>query len=264
MSMVIGASMMIERRRVAVVERRRVDEGLERRARLAHRLRRAVELALVEGEAADHGVDAAGMRVHHDHGAGDLGHLAQPVLAGLAVERLDIDDVAGAEHLVDVAAGPADAVGRDRCRCSRSRAIWPDGFARRLQADARLPGRRPRARPQAARAARRRAPAPRRAPGPIRVRRARASAARRASRAPRRSGRGRRRAPCGPSPASSDRGWCGPRGRPRRASSRRSARRSRAGPPRRRSRRRWCSGRSTRGLTPSGSFFALSASSRLT
>ncbi len=70
---------------------------------------------------------------------------------------------------------------------------------------------------------------------------------RRASRGPRRSGRGRRRAPCGPSPASSDRAWCAPTGRPRRASSRRSARRSRAGPPRRSSRRRWCSGRSRAG-----------------
>ena len=59
----------------------RIDERLERRARLAQRLRRAVELALVEGEAADHGEHAAGARIHHHHGAGDFGHLAQPVLA---------------------------------------------------------------------------------------------------------------------------------------------------------------------------------------
>ena len=96
--MVIGASTTIDRRRVAVVERGRVDERLEGRARLAQGLRRAVELALVEGEAADHGVDAAGIRVHRDDGAGDLGHLAQAELARLAVERLDIDDVAGAER----------------------------------------------------------------------------------------------------------------------------------------------------------------------
>ena len=69
------------RRRVAVVERRRIDERLERRARLPQRLRRAVELALVEGEAADHGEHAAGARIHHHHGAGDFGDLPQPVLA---------------------------------------------------------------------------------------------------------------------------------------------------------------------------------------
>ena len=60
------------RRRVAVVERRRVDERLEGRARLAHRLRRAVELRLVEREAADHGEDAAGIGVHRDDGAARL------------------------------------------------------------------------------------------------------------------------------------------------------------------------------------------------
>ena len=48
------------RGRVAVVERRRIDERLERGARLAQRLRRAIELALVEREAADHREHAAG------------------------------------------------------------------------------------------------------------------------------------------------------------------------------------------------------------
>ena len=51
-------------RRIAVVERRRVDDRLERRARLAIGLRGAVELRLRIGEAADHGEHAAGMRVH--------------------------------------------------------------------------------------------------------------------------------------------------------------------------------------------------------
>ena len=60
-SISIGASMTIEDGRVAIVERRRVDERLERRARLAHGLRRAVELGLVEGKAADHGEHAAGV-----------------------------------------------------------------------------------------------------------------------------------------------------------------------------------------------------------
>ena len=41
-------------RGVAVVERRRVDDRLERGAGLAHRLGRAVELGFVVGEAADH------------------------------------------------------------------------------------------------------------------------------------------------------------------------------------------------------------------
>src|SRR5262249_56990351 len=42
------------RGRVAVVERRRVNERFERRAGLAQRLRGAVELALVERKAPDH------------------------------------------------------------------------------------------------------------------------------------------------------------------------------------------------------------------
>ena len=66
-------------RRIAVVERGGVDERLERGARLAQRLGGAVELGLVEREAADHRQHAAGERVHRDAGAGDLGDLAQAV-----------------------------------------------------------------------------------------------------------------------------------------------------------------------------------------
>src|SRR6202043_2528049 len=88
------------RRRVAVIQRRRIHQRLERRARLPQRLRRAVELALVEGEAADHGEHAAGARIHHHHGAGDFGDLAQPVFA-LVLQRLDVDDVARGEDLAD-------------------------------------------------------------------------------------------------------------------------------------------------------------------
>ena len=69
-------------RRVAVVERRGIDERLERRARLAERLGGAVELAFGEGEAADHGQHAAGMRVHRDERALDLRHLLELELAG--------------------------------------------------------------------------------------------------------------------------------------------------------------------------------------
>ena len=51
-------------RRVAVIERGGIDDRLERRAGLPQRLRRAVELALVVGKAADHGEDASGQRIH--------------------------------------------------------------------------------------------------------------------------------------------------------------------------------------------------------
>ena len=52
---------------------------LERRARLAQRLRRAVELGFGEGEAADHRQHAPGARVHRNQRALDLGHLLQSV-----------------------------------------------------------------------------------------------------------------------------------------------------------------------------------------
>ena len=74
------------RRGDARLERRGVDERLERRARLAARLDGAVEAALGEGAAADHDADFAGARIHGDdaalqvrrpdailHGAADLG-----------------------------------------------------------------------------------------------------------------------------------------------------------------------------------------------
>ena len=128
------------RGRVAVVERGRIDERLERGAGLPHRLRRAVELALVVGEAADHRQHAAGRRVHHHHRAGDFRHLAQPPGVGFLVERLDIDDVADFEHLADLGRhlaldrpfgglGPFHAIERDDAglallgqRAARSRA----------------------------------------------------------------------------------------------------------------------------------------------
>jgi len=66
---------------------------LKRRTGLAQRLGCAVELALVVGEAAGHRQHPPGLRIHHDDGAGDFGHLAQAELT--AAERLDIDDVAG-------------------------------------------------------------------------------------------------------------------------------------------------------------------------
>ena len=84
------------RRRVAAVERRGVDEGLERRARLAQRLGGAVEDARLVGEAALHGEDAPGLDVHRHEAALDLRHLAVgPVVEGaVLLDRLDEDHVA--------------------------------------------------------------------------------------------------------------------------------------------------------------------------
>src|SRR3546814_3194014 len=61
-----------ERRgRHAIVERGRIDEGLDRRARLAFGLGRAVERRQADVEAALHRIDAARMRAFADHGARD-------------------------------------------------------------------------------------------------------------------------------------------------------------------------------------------------
>ena len=54
---------------VALLERRQVDEGLERRSRLAHGLRRAVELGLRPVGAADHRADGAARVLDDQHGA---------------------------------------------------------------------------------------------------------------------------------------------------------------------------------------------------
>ena len=62
--------------RVAIVQRRRIDDGLKRRTWLALRLGSAVEFRLVEREAADHGEDPASIGIHRDNAAGDLRNLA--------------------------------------------------------------------------------------------------------------------------------------------------------------------------------------------
>src|SRR5262245_32335393 len=85
-------------RRVAVVERRRIDKRFERRAGLAQRLGGAVELALVKREAADHRKHAPGPWILDHHGAGNLGYLVQDELA-LGFPRLDINDVTRADDL---------------------------------------------------------------------------------------------------------------------------------------------------------------------
>src|SRR5262249_5078833 len=67
-------------RAVAVFERRHIDERLERGAGLPLRLRRAVELALLERPAADHSENAPGLWIHDDEAAADIGDLAQRIL----------------------------------------------------------------------------------------------------------------------------------------------------------------------------------------
>ena len=123
-------------RRIAIVERGRVDERLERGARLAQRLRRAVELGLVEGEAADHGEDAARIGVHRDDRAADLRNLAQAILAGPAVDRVDIDHVARRQRRSRAgAAGPVKAGVGERAGLALAHDFA--GFlAPRLQSDA--------------------------------------------------------------------------------------------------------------------------------
>lgn len=80
-------------RRIAVVEGRSVDEGLESGAGLAHCLGCTVEFGLPIGEPADHSQHAAGMRIHCDQPTLHFRRLAQPILARL-FQRLDIDNVA--------------------------------------------------------------------------------------------------------------------------------------------------------------------------
>src|SRR5262249_18046331 len=87
------------RRRIAVVEGGGVDERLERGSRLAQRLRGAIKLALVIGEAAGHRQNPPGLRIHRDDGARDFRYLTQAELPVPAGKRLDIDDVAWREHL---------------------------------------------------------------------------------------------------------------------------------------------------------------------
>ena len=122
---------------VAAVERGRVDEGLEGRTRLSQRLRRPVELGLVERKAPNHGEDAPGIGVHRHHGAGNLGDLAQAVLSGVALHGLDIDDIAGRERAAHAATGPAHAVDRQNAGLALARHL-AGFFARRLQTDASL------------------------------------------------------------------------------------------------------------------------------
>ncbi len=104
----------------------------------------AVELTLIVGKAAYHRQYPAGVRVHDDHGAGNLRHLAQLELA-LLLRRLDVDDVAGRKHLghtlyrLTRAGGrlrPFDSLKREDADLARLDDVAAL-IARRLQADAR-------------------------------------------------------------------------------------------------------------------------------
>ncbi len=118
------------RRRVAVVERGGVDQRLERGTRLSQRLGGAVELALVEREAADHREHAAGLRIERDDGAGDFRHLAQPELPFPAFDRhrhrsrrrLPAPVRRAAARGRAPARTRASPTARRRCRSRRSRA----------------------------------------------------------------------------------------------------------------------------------------------
>ena len=76
----------MRRRGQARLERRDVDERLERRAGLALGLDRAVELAAEEVVAADHGLHIARLRLEGDDGA--LGMLARARLGRAALDGL--------------------------------------------------------------------------------------------------------------------------------------------------------------------------------
>src|SRR3546814_20146148 len=69
----------------AVVERGGIDEGLDRRARLAFGLRRAIEGRQADVEAALTRIDTARMRAFDNHAARYPGNYAQrvPVAAGV-------------------------------------------------------------------------------------------------------------------------------------------------------------------------------------
>src|SRR5262249_27412495 len=60
------------------------------------------ELALVEGEAADHREHTPGPRIFDNHGTGNFRHLMQDELA-VGFARLDVDYVARADDLADLA-----------------------------------------------------------------------------------------------------------------------------------------------------------------
>ncbi len=100
-------------RRISIVERRRIDDRLERRSGLSQRLRRAVEFGFRVREPADHREDAPGARVHGHQCALDLGHLLQGVIARLALDRRHVNHVADLEDRRELLAHPFDIGSRE-------------------------------------------------------------------------------------------------------------------------------------------------------
>jgi hypothetical protein len=86
-------------RRVSIVERGSVDERLEGRTGLALGLGGAVELRLGEGEAADHGKNTAGVRIHRDQRAGTFGTCRSSQNLLTVLFDIDVHNVAGIQDV---------------------------------------------------------------------------------------------------------------------------------------------------------------------
>src|SRR5215469_2675890 len=129
------------RGRVTIIQRRGINEGLERRARLPQRLRGAVELALVKGETADHRKHSAGPGVFNHHGTGDFRNLMQNELT-VGFCRLDVDHVTRVDDLTHLcnrltaALRPFHTVQRQNADGAFLAHITA-GLASRLQSDSR-------------------------------------------------------------------------------------------------------------------------------
>src|SRR5262249_28180577 len=128
------------RGRVPIIERRGIDEGFERRARLPQCLGRSVELALIKREAAYHGENAPRLGIFDNHGAGYVRDLVENKLS-FGFGWLDVDDIAGTDDLADF----ADCLSAGLCplhalkRQYSDRAFFADvtaWLAPRLQTDA--------------------------------------------------------------------------------------------------------------------------------
>ncbi len=101
---------------VAVVQCRRINDRLERRSRLAHGLRGAIEFAFSERKATNERQDAPGPWVHGNDGAFDIGYLPQGIDALFAGHRLDINHIANAQQLAQRLAHPRNGRAGQRTR----------------------------------------------------------------------------------------------------------------------------------------------------
>ena len=118
-------------RGIVVLQRRRIDEGLEGRARLTLGLCGPVEAGQGVGVAADHGQHPARLRLNRHQGTVDVGHLFQKVLAA---PRLYEDQVAAPQLAIGVGPG---CIGRNQ----RARTVVAGGADADIVAGHRLDGR---------------------------------------------------------------------------------------------------------------------------